>query len=187
MENQENTTVETNESTQQENTPKTFSQEEVNKMIQSEADRRVNEALNKERRKNDEAYKLQNMSTEEKAAYEYNQKLSELESREKALAQKELIAEVTKQIGEKGLPIEAAQFLVTDSAESTKENITVFEKMFNTAIKEEVSKRIATGAPKGAAVSNGAMTKEQFQKMTLSQQANIYKTNPEIYKVLTQK
>ena len=83
-ENQEKTTVETNESTQQENTPKTFTQEEVNKMIQSEADRRVNEALNTERRKNDEAYKLKHMSTEEKAAYEYNQKLSELESREKA-------------------------------------------------------------------------------------------------------
>lgn len=65
-----------NKNTEQE--VKTYTQEEVNKLLQSEADRRVSEALKKQQKKFDEAQKLANMSSEEKLNYEYNQKLQEL-------------------------------------------------------------------------------------------------------------
>ncbi len=167
-------------------TVKSYTQEEVDKMIQSEADRRVNEALRKERSKNDEANKLKGMSEDEKANYELNKKVTELEEREAVIAQKELFAEASKQIVDKGLPQEVAQFLVTKDADSTMSNITTFEGVFKKMIDGEISKRIATGTPKATASTNGTITKEQFKKMTLAKQAELYKSNPDLYKSLTQ-
>lgn len=177
MEENKNTNVETQET-------KTYTQEEVDKMLQVEGDKRVSAALKKQQKKFDEAQKLANMSTEEKQDYEYNQKISELNEREAKLAERELIAETEKQLGEKGLPTSASAFIVGKDAETTMKNITSFEEMFNKAIEAEIGKRIATGAPK-AKNSNGAISKEEFKKMNLAQQANLFKTNPELYKQLT--
>ena len=74
-------TIETVETEQgQEN--KTYTQEEVNELLQREADRRVSEALKKQAKKNEEkvreAEKLAKMNEEEKYRYE-------LEQREKAI------------------------------------------------------------------------------------------------------
>ena len=56
------------------NEPKTYTQEEVDKLLQSEADRRVSEALKKQAKKNEEkvreAEKLAKMSADEKYEYE---------------------------------------------------------------------------------------------------------------------
>lgn len=176
---EENKTVETENQEQ-----KTYTQEEVEKMLQVEGDKRVSAALKKQQKKFDEAQKLANMSNEEKQDYEYNQKVSELNEREAKLAQRELIAETEKQLGEKGLPMAASAFIVGKDAETTMNNITSFEKMFNKAIESEISKRIATGSPK-AKTATGEISKEEFKKMNLAQQAEIFKTNPELYKQLT--
>ena len=85
MENIENKTTET-QTVEGQVEPKTYTQEEVDKLLQSEADRRVSEALKKQAKKNEEkvreAEKLAKMSADEK--YEY-----ELEQREKAIQAKE--------------------------------------------------------------------------------------------------
>ena len=77
------TTTVTDTNTEQ---PKTYTQEEVDKLLQQESDRRVTEALKKANKKNQEklreAEKLSKMNDQEK--YEY-----ELEQREKAIADKE--------------------------------------------------------------------------------------------------
>ena len=162
-------------------TVKTYTQEEVDKLLQQEGDKRVTQALKKQK----EAQKLANMSQEEKNEYEYNQKFSELEKREQEIAKKELVMETEKQLGEKGLPVKAAAFIVAVDAETTKKNITSFEKMFNKAVEAEINKRIATGSPKTGAGNNQAITAEQFKKMNLMQQAELFRTQPELYKSLT--
>ena len=111
--------------------------------------------------------------------------MAELTKREQELTKKELMLETEKQLREKGLPTEAAQFIVAIDAENTKTNIKVFEAMFNKAIETEINKRIATGAPKVGTGSGSGITQEQFKKMSLSQQAEIYRTNPELYNALT--
>lgn len=167
-------------------TEKTYSQAEVDELLQKESDKRVSAALKKQQKKFDEAQKLASMSIEEKNNYELQKRISELDEREAKLAKRELIAETEKQLGEKGLPIAAAQFIVTGDAETTINNINAFAEMFNKAIEAEISKRIATGAPK-AKNTDGGLTKEQFSKMSLAQQAKIFRANPELYKNLTQK
>lgn len=182
MENVENknTTQDVETKNQETKETKTYTQEEVDKMLQAEGDRRVTQALKKQQ----EAQKLANMSQEEKNEYEYNQKLSELEKREQEIAKKELVMETEKQLGEKGLPAEAAAFIVAVDAETTKKNIESFEKMFNKAVENEITKRIATGKPR-TGTSAAGLTVEEFKKMTLPQQAELYRTQPELYKQLS--
>lgn len=180
---EENNKTETKEQVAQE---RTYTQSEVNDMLQREGDRRVTEALKKQQKKFDEAQKLASMSTEEKNQYEYNQKVQALEAREREIARKELVMETEKQLAEKGLPAEAASFIVAIDAEKTKANMKSFESIFNKAVEAEINKRVATGAPKVGTGNNQSLTKEQFKKMNLSQQAQIYRTNPELYKALTE-
>lgn len=61
---------------------KTYTQEEVDALLQREADRRVTAALKKQESKTREAEKLAKMNDEQKFQYE-------LEQREKAIAEKE--------------------------------------------------------------------------------------------------
>lgn len=184
MENVNKNTQEVGTENQEQET-KTYTQAEVDALLQQEGDRRVTAALKKQKEKLDEANKLANMSQEEKNEYEYNQKLSELEKREQEIAKKELVMETERQLGEKGLPKSAASFVVAADAEQTKANITSFEKMFNEAVEAEITKRIATGAPRGTNTSTGAITQEQFKKMNLQQQAELFRTQPELYNQLT--
>lgn len=180
-----NQNVETKNQEQETKETKTYTQEEVDAMLQAETDRRVTAALKKQKDKLDEANKLANMSQDEKRDYEYNQKLSELEKREQELAKKELVMETEKQLGEKGLPTEASQFIVAVDAEQTKANIKAFEKMFNKAVEAEINKRISTGAPKMGTGTTQAITAEQWKKMNVQQQAEVFRTNPELYRQLT--
>ena len=105
---------------------KTYTQAEVDDLLQRETDRRVTSALKKQQKQFDEAQKLANMSADEKSKYEYDQKMAELTKREQELTKKELMLETEKQLREKGLPTEAAQFIVAIDAENTKTNIKVF-------------------------------------------------------------
>lgn len=164
---------------------KTYTQAEVDAMLQAEGDKRVSAALKKQKEKLAEANKLANMSEKEKNEYEYSQKIAELEKREQELAKKELVIETEKQLGEKGLPIQASQFIVAIDAETTKANMKALEKMFNSAVDAEITKRIATGSPNRGAGNNQAITAEQFKKMNIKQQSELYRTQPEAYKALT--
>lgn len=165
---------------------KTYTQEEVEKLLQKETDKRVTEALKKQKSKFDEAQKLAAMSAEEKVDYEYKQKLAELEAREKAVSHKEMLMELGKQLSAKQLPQGAAEFLVAADAEQTNKNIAAFEKMFKEAIESEIKKRLGNTTPTVGTTDNKVLTKEQFRKMNVQQQAALYRDNPELYKALTE-
>lgn len=174
----------TNTETSQEGAVKTYTQEEVDKMIQSEADKRVTQALEKQKKKQAEAEKLSQMSAEEKVKYEYQQKFDELVKREQELTKKELTAEAIKILGEKSLPTDLVGMLVGSDAETTKANITEFEKTYNKMVAAGVKKALGQSAstPAAASQTSGGVTKEQFQKMTLAQRANLLKEQPEVFK-----
>ena len=140
--------------------------------------------LKKQQKKFDEAQKLANMSSEEKLNYEYNQKLQELNDREAELSKRELLAETEKQLNEKGLPTAVAALIIGKDAETTLTNITSFADIFNKAVESEVAKRIGTGAPKANQNASG-ISKEQFKNMSLAQQAELFRTQPDLYKQLT--
>lgn len=71
-------------------TPKTYTEEEVRALLQKEGDRRVSQALNKQRKELEkqqaEAEKLRDMDANQRREYEFNQKVAELEQKEREFA-----------------------------------------------------------------------------------------------------
>ena len=169
---------------------KTYTEEEVQALLQAESDRRVSSALKKQKKefeaKTAEAEKLRAMDENQRKDYEYEKRLQELEAKEKdfAIAQNKL--EATKVLSNRGLPIEFVDYIVAEDAETMLENINVFEKAFKAAVADAVAQKIASPTPKGSSVKQTGLTREEFNKMTVAQQAELYRTNPELYKSLVQ-
>ena len=168
---------------------KTYTESEVQALLQREGDRRVSSALNKQKKEFEkqvaESEKLKAMDESQRKEYEYSQKLQELEARERefAIAQNKL--EATKVLANRELPIEFVDYIVAEDADTMMENITTFERAFKSAVADAVAKKIASPAPKNGSAKQTGMTKEEFRKLNVAQQTEIYRTNPELYNQMT--
>ena len=164
---------------------KTYTEEEVQAMLQREGDRRVSEALKKAERKNAdkvrEAEKLAKMNESEKFQYELEQREKAIIEKEKALALAENRNEASKILAEKGISLDLVDFIVAEDAETMSSNISLLEKAFKNSVKAEVEKRLGSKTPKQNLPTDEVITKEKFDKMSLSEQMRLYKENPEIY------
>ena len=169
---------------------RTYTEKEVQELLQKEADRRVSSALKKQKKefenKIEEAEKLREMDESQRKDYEYEQKLRKLEEREKefTIAQNKL--EATKVLANRELPVEFVDYIVAEDAETMMENINLFEKAFKAAVSDAVAKKISNPSPQNNSVKQTGMTKEDFRKLNVSQQSEIYRTNPELYKKLVE-
>ena len=168
---------------------KTYTESEVQALLQREGDRRVSNALKKQQKefetKQVEAEKLRAMDENQRKEYEYSQKLQELEQRERefTIAQNKL--EATKVLANRELPIEFVEYVVAEDADTMLENINTFERAFKAAVADAVAKKIASPAPKNGSVKQTGMTKEEFKKLSVAQQSELYRTNPELYRQMT--
>ncbi len=170
-------------------TEKTYTQAEVEELLQKEADRRVTAALQKQERKNAEkmreAQKLAQMNEAEKFQYELEQREKAIVEKEKALALSENKNEASKILAEKGLSLSLVDFVVAEDAETMNANITLLEKAFKQSVKLEVEKRLGSATPKKNLPPDEAITKDSFKKLSVIKQQELYKENPELYKSLT--
>lgn len=160
---------------------------------QAELDRRVTYAIKTARGKWEketsskiaEAKKLAAMDEEQRNAYELESARAELAQLKAQKAKSENTAETMKVLGKRQLPAELLDYVLTEDAESTLENIKALEKVLKKWVDAEVSKRIPTqGTPK-AGTSKAKLTKEDFAKLPISKQSQIAIDNPELYKELT--
>jgi len=95
-----------------------------------------------------EAEKLRNMDESQRKEYEYSQRLQELEQKEKDFAIAQNKVEAMKVMSNRHLPVEFIDYIVAEDAETMMNNITTFEKMFNSAVADAVANKIASPAPK---------------------------------------
>lgn len=170
-------------------TPKTYTQEEVDALLQKEGDRRVTDALKKQERKNAdrvrEAEKLAQMNEQQKYEYQLEQREKAIAEKERALSLAENKNEASKILAEKGLSLSLVDFVVAEDAETMNANITLLEKAFKASVKAEVEKRLGSSSPKKNLPPDEALTKEAFKKLSLSKQQELYRDNPDLYKSLT--
>lgn len=168
---------------------KTYTESEVQALLQREGDRRVTNALKKQQKefetKQAEAEKLRAMDENQRKEYEYTQKLQELEKREREFTVAQNKLEATKVLANRELPIEFVDYIVAEDADTMMENINVFERAFKAAVADAVAKKIASPAPKGGSVKQTGMTKEEFRKLSVGQQSELFRTNPELYRQMT--
>ena len=187
--NNQNTGVDTTTDTSTTGTEtKTYTQEEVDKMLQSEVDRRITSALKKQAKSNEakikEAQKLAQMNESEKYQYELEQREKAIEEKEKALALAENKNEASKILADKGLSLSLVDFVVAEDAETMNSNIRLLEKAFKDSVKREVEKRLGSSAPKKNLPPDETITKEQAKKMGIRERQQLLMNNPELYNQL---
>lgn len=187
--NNQNTGVDTTTDTSTTGTEtKTYTQEEVDKMLQSEVDRRITSALKKQAKSNEakikEAQKLAQMNESEKFQYELEQREKAIAEKEKALALAENKNEASKILADKGLSLSLVDFVIAEDAETMNSNIRLLEKAFKDSVKREVEKRLGSSAPKKNLPPDETITKEQAKKMGIRERQQLLMNNPELYNQL---
>ena len=191
MDNENNTTmnVETNQGQQEADTVKTYTEEEVQALLQSETDRRVTQALAKQAKKQEaklrEAEKLAKMNEQEKYEYQLEQREIAIQQKEKELALAENKAEAAKILAEKGLAATLVDFVVAEDADTMNTNIKILEQAFTQSVKAEVDKRLASKTPKQNLPLDKPIDKSAFMKMSVTELAQLRQENPNLYAQLS--
>lgn len=160
---------------------KTFTQEEVDKMISKRLQREKKDLEAKIEAERKEAEELAKLSEKEKQQKLFEKQVREFEETKKAFERERLLNETSKQLASKNLPIEFAEMLKGEDAESTFENIKVFESKFNEALEKMVTDRLRGKSPNMATSTSNGMTKEQFKKLSAREQSELYRTNKDEY------
>ena len=173
---------------------KTYTAEEVDALLQSEADRRVTSAMKKKEReiaalkKQIENEKtLSQLDEESRATAEKDMKIAELENQLKDVRIAQSKNEVMKVLNARGLSAEFADMLnIGEDTEEAQQMIDSFDKLFKKEVAREVKARLAetSAVPQIADAMSGKMTREQYNNLPLAEQQALYNSDPELVKNL---
>lgn len=164
---------ETQESEQQEQV--TYTQEEFDKQLQSEADKRVTEALktakakwesdykDKLKKEKDEAARLAKMSAEDRAKEEFEKQKQDFEAERKQFERDRLELQVKKDLNEQGLNESFSSFLIGEDADSSLANIKSFKGAWDKALSEAVKEKLKGEPPKASPGQNE--TQDVFERL----------------------
>lgn len=137
-------------------TGKTFTQEEVDKMISERLARQQKKFDNEK----EEAAKLAKMNAEEKAKYAAQKREEELTARETAIQKKELRFEALNILEEKKLPAKLVDCVDLTSAETSKTSIEALQAAWTEALTAAVNERLRSNVP--PAYSGGNANTDPF-------------------------
>ena len=171
---------------------KTYTQKELDAIVQSESDRRVTQALDKYKKKAEsqikEAEKLASMDANQKLQYQLQQKEEELNEKEKNLTLAENKISCASILADKKLPIKLADLVLDIDAESMNSKISILEDAFKDAVNKEVNKRLTSTTPKsGVSNTSDSISKDRFKKMNIRERQELYNTDRELYNALSSK
>ncbi|WP_302570435.1 DUF4355 domain-containing protein [Clostridium saudiense] len=136
------------------NLPKT--EEELQALLQREADRRVSQAQKKWQEKQDaiikaekeEATKLAKMSAAEREKAEFEKEKAEFLAEKARMEEERLLSQTEKELVLKGLSSSFAKYVIANTAEEINNNINSLKELFDKAVNKAVNERIATPAPR---------------------------------------
>ena len=161
---------------------KTYTQEEVLKLIQAESDKRVSAALKSAEKKWQKKMSLSQLDDEAREKAEKDDKIAELEQQLAQFQIEKNKSELKSVLGSRGLSAEFADILsISDDLEASQANIDKLDKLFKAAVKAEVEKRLAGNSPKGSGGQSQPMTKEDFLKLPMYEMQRLMDSNREFY------
>jgi hypothetical protein len=183
MEEMTNTGVDTTTAEVENNEEvKTYTQEEVMSLLQKESDRRVSEALKKQASKYEKQLSLSKLDDNERAKAEKDNRIAELEEQLAQFHIEKNKSELKSVLASRGLSAEFADIItISDDIEASQANIDKLDKLFKTAVKAEVEKRLAGNAPKGNGGAPAEITKETAKHMSMAELNKLLETNPEAF------
>ena len=171
---------------QQQEEVKTYTQEEVLALLQSETDKRVSQALKTQQKKYERQLSLTKLDDDARAKAEKDDRIAELEALVAQMNVDKNRSELKSVLSSRGLSAEFADIIViNDDLTASQANIDRLDKLFKAAVKAEVEKRLAGNTPKGNGTNGPAeITKETARKMSLTQLQELKEKNPELYNKL---
>ena len=180
-----NVSNETVENTTEQEQVKTYTQEEVLKLLQSEADKRVSQALAKQKKQYEKQLSLSKLDDNEREKAEKDNRIAELEERLAAYEIEKNRSELKSVLSSRGLSAEFADIIaINDDIEASQANIDRLDKLFKAAVKAEVEKRLAGNTPRGNGAAAAEITKEAAKKMSIAEMNELATTNPELFNKL---
>ena len=173
---QETTTTSGNEES------KTYTQEEVLALLQSETAKRVSQALKTQQKKFDKQLSLSKLDGDEREKAEKDNKIAELQEQLAQFQIERNRSELKSVLSSRGLSAEFADIIsINDDIETSQANIDKLDKLFKAAVKAEVEKRLAGNAPKGNGSAPAELTKESAKKLSIAEMNELANKNPELF------
>ena len=156
------------------NTEKTFSQSELDSIIEKRLSKERAKWEKKVKEEADEAARMAKMSEAEKQEALFTKRVQEFEEREAAfneaqaaLQREKMLNETNKQLSDRGLPLNFAEKIMASTAEDTLANIEAFEKEWQAAINKAVDSKLRGSTPTSP-ISKGNKPKD-VAKMSFSE------------------
>lgn len=165
-----------------EEAPKTYTAEEVDKLIQAETDRRTNQALKKQAKEYEKKLSLSQLDGDERAKAESANRIAELEEQLAQFQIEKNKSEIKSVLSSRNLPCEFADLLsIGEDVEENQQKIDSFDKLFKKAVKLEVERRLAATGSIPRANSQSYVEPTSLRGMTMAQMLEIQKNNPELW------
>lgn len=167
-----------------ESTEKTFTQSQLDEIIQKEKAKAKRSAEKEYQAKMDEAEKLRQMNETQKAEYEQEKQKAYIAELEAKINRSGLEREASKMLSEGGISVDdkILGLVVKDTAESTQEAVESFVALVNELADKKVSEKLKGKTPKKMEdTSAGEITKEQFNRMGYQSRNELLQNNPELY------
>ncbi len=167
-----------------ESTEKTFTQAQLDEIIQKEKAKAKRSAEKEYQAKMDEAEKLRKMNETQKAEYEQEKQRAYIAELEAKINRSGLEREASKMLSEGGIAVDdkILGLVVKDTAESTQEAVESFVALVNELADKKVGEKLKGKTPKKMEdTSAGEITKEQFNKMGYQSRNELLQNNPELY------
>ena len=164
---------------------KTFTEEDVLRLIESESNKRVSQALKTQQKKYEKLLSHSKLDGEERAKAEKDAEIAELREQLAQFQIERNRSELKSVLSSRGLSAEFADIIaINDDIEASQANIDKLDKLFKAAVKAEVEKRLAGNAPKGNGSTTTEITKDSAKKMTMAQLNELANSNPELFEKL---
>ena len=175
---------------------KTYTQEELDKLLQAETDRKVSKALETSKAKwqqeyeaklqaeKSEAEKLAKMTESERYEAQLKAEREQFEKERAEFKKAQLEAQTIKELSSVGLPTEFSSYLLADDAETIKSNIDTFKTKWIDAIEKAVDERLKGSTPQTSNKVATTLTKDQFGKLNYHERAKMLQENPNLLQEL---
>lgn len=165
-------------------TEKTFTQSQLDEIIQKEKAKAKRSAEKEYQAKMDEAEKLRKMNEVQKAEYEQEKQRAYIAELEAKINRSGLEREASKMLSEGGIAVDdkILGIVVKDTAERTQEAVESFVALVNDLADKKVGEKLKGKTPKKMEdTTAGEITKEQFNRMGYQSRNELLQNNPELY------
>ena len=185
MENNVVNTIEETTTVVEQQEEKTYTRDEVMKLLQSESDKRVSQALATQKKKHEKELSLSKLDDSAREKAEREAEIAELREQLAQFQIERNRSELKSVLASRGLSAEFADIVsINDDISESQANIDKLDKLFKAAVKAEVEKRLAGNTPKGNGGNPTEITKEAAKKMSMAELNELANKQPELFNKL---